>query len=135
MVLVVIAALVAVIVAMNRTGPAAPTNAPSAQNTVSHQATEVPFIGLSDPVGVAVDNAGSVYVTDYANVRVLKLAGGSGPQTTLCFLDSAIPMESRWTGWAVFISPMLITTGSSCSLEDRVCRLKSRSRDSTTRWE
>jgi sugar lactone lactonase YvrE len=91
MVLVVIAALVAVIVAMNRTGPAAPTNAPSAQNTVSHQATEVPFIGLSDPVGVAVDNAGSVYVTDYANVRVLKLAGGSGPQTTLLFSGLSYP--------------------------------------------
>jgi serine/threonine protein kinase, bacterial len=35
--------------------------------------TELPFTGLNHPEGVAVDGAGSVYVTDYRNNRVVKL--------------------------------------------------------------
>jgi DNA-binding beta-propeller fold protein YncE len=34
--------------------------------------TELPFTGLNRPSGVAVDAAGSVYVADYGNKRVVK---------------------------------------------------------------
>jgi serine/threonine-protein kinase len=33
----------------------------------------VPLIGLGNPAGVAVDSAGSVYVTDYSHQVLLKL--------------------------------------------------------------
>ena len=38
--------------------------------------TVLPFTGLNNPWGVAVDTAGSVYVTDGNNNRVVKLAAG-----------------------------------------------------------
>lgn len=34
----------------------------------------LPFTGLNDPFGVAVDSAGNVYAADFGNNRVLKLA-------------------------------------------------------------
>jgi serine/threonine-protein kinase len=43
----------------------------------------VPFIGLSDPGGVTVDNEGSVYVTNRGDNRVLKLPNGSSKQVEL----------------------------------------------------
>jgi serine/threonine-protein kinase len=36
----------------------------------------LPRTGLDGPSGVAVDSAGSIYVTDYGNNRVVKLAAG-----------------------------------------------------------
>ena len=45
----------------------------------------LPFTGLSGPQGVAVDTAGSVYVVDYRNKRVVKLAAGSTTQDVLPF--------------------------------------------------
>jgi DNA-binding beta-propeller fold protein YncE len=45
----------------------------------------LPFTGLHEPRGVAVDAAGNVYVADSANNRVLKLAAGSSTQTVLPF--------------------------------------------------
>lgn len=47
--------------------------------------TVLPFTGLKDPTGVAVDAEGNVYITDAGNRRVLKLAAGSGSQTVLPF--------------------------------------------------
>ena len=38
--------------------------------------TELPFTGLNNPGGVAVDAASNVYVTDNGNNRVVKLAAG-----------------------------------------------------------
>jgi serine/threonine protein kinase, bacterial len=35
--------------------------------------TVLPFTGLNEPFGVAVDSVGNVYVADYWNSRVLKL--------------------------------------------------------------
>ena len=34
----------------------------------------VPFTDLNSPIGVAVDNAGTVYVADTANHRVVAIA-------------------------------------------------------------
>jgi serine/threonine-protein kinase len=38
--------------------------------------TVLPFTGLADPAGVAVDTVGNVYVADFHKRRVLKLAAG-----------------------------------------------------------
>ncbi|MDI3313684.1 MAG: protein kinase [Mycobacterium sp.] len=46
--------------------------------------TVLPFVGLYQPQGVAVDANGAVYVTDFNN-RVVKLAAGSNNQTVLPF--------------------------------------------------
>jgi streptogramin lyase len=43
----------------------------------------LPFKGLDDPEGVAVDATGAVYVVDYTNGRVLKLPANSSAQTAL----------------------------------------------------
>jgi streptogramin lyase len=59
-------------------------NAPVSGLLYSRQ-TVLPFTGLKDPTGVAVDAEGNVYVTDAGNRRVLKLAAGSGSQTVLPF--------------------------------------------------
>ena len=45
----------------------------------------LPFTGLNGPSGVAVDGAGNVYVTDFRNNRVLKLAADSSTPTVLPF--------------------------------------------------
>jgi DNA-binding beta-propeller fold protein YncE len=42
----------------------------------SNTQTVLPFTGLKYPDGVAVDTAGDVYVADFDNNRVLKLAAG-----------------------------------------------------------
>ena len=60
-------------------------NAPAARQTV------LPFTGLTDPISVAVDAAGNVYLTDTGNDRVLKLAAGSNEQTVLPFTGLKTP--------------------------------------------
>ncbi|HWY00709.1 MAG TPA: SBBP repeat-containing protein, partial [Mycobacterium sp.] len=45
----------------------------------------LPFTGLKNPSGVAVDTAGIVYIADANNNRVLKLPAGSTTQITLPF--------------------------------------------------
>jgi serine/threonine protein kinase, bacterial len=47
--------------------------------------TVLPFTGLHNAGGVAVDSTGNLYVTDTGNDRVLKLAAGSSTQTVLPF--------------------------------------------------
>ncbi len=39
----------------------------------------LPFTGLNNPLGVAVDTAGNLYVTDTGNKRVVKLPAGDAP--------------------------------------------------------
>ena len=50
----------------------------------SSNPTVLPFSGLYQPQGLAVDSAGAVYVADFNN-RVVKLAAGSNVQTVLPF--------------------------------------------------
>jgi serine/threonine protein kinase, bacterial len=53
----------------------------------THQTGQVvlPFPGVREPYGMAVDSAGNVYVTDCWNNRVLKLPAGSATQIELPF--------------------------------------------------
>jgi serine/threonine protein kinase, bacterial len=47
--------------------------------------TVLPFTGLREPQGLAVDSAGTAYVTDFGNNRVLKLPAGASTSSTLPF--------------------------------------------------
>ena len=62
----------------------------------SNAPTVLPFTGLNNAWGVAVDTAGAVYVADNANKRILKLAAGSNTQTVLPFAGLGDP-------WAVAV--------------------------------
>ena len=48
--------------------------------------TELPFAGVNEPWGLAVDPAGNVYVADNGGKRVLELAAGSTTPTVLPFV-------------------------------------------------
>ena len=65
----------------------------------------LPFTGLNDPYGVAVDSAGTVYVTDSGNNRVLKLAAGSSTQDGAAFIGLNRPAVWRWMAPAPSTSP------------------------------
>ncbi len=58
---------------------------PPSSTPVSEPQTVLPFTVLTEPTGVAVDTAGSVYVTEYVHSRVFKLAAGSNTPTVLPF--------------------------------------------------
>src|SRR6201999_2678003 len=47
----------------------------------SNEQTVLPFTGLEWPGGLGVDGAGSVFVSDGQNHRMLELPAGSGTQT------------------------------------------------------
>ncbi|BCZ20583.1 non-specific serine/threonine protein kinase [Mycobacterium senriense] len=76
-------------VALNKAGDVFVTNQGMYGRVVelasgSSTATVLPFTGLYQPQGLAVDSAGAVYVADFNN-RVVKLAAGSNSQTVLPF--------------------------------------------------
>ena len=94
----------------------------------SHQ-TVLPFTGIKDADGVAVDTNGNVYVTDYHNPcaaskppcfsseggRVLKLAAGASTPTVL-------PLNGLSRSWGVAVD----THGTvyvADSINDRVLKL------------
>jgi serine/threonine-protein kinase len=52
----------------------------------------LPFTDLKSPQGVAVDTAGNLYVADFDNNRVLKLAAGATEPTVLPFTDLHHPV-------------------------------------------
>jgi serine/threonine-protein kinase len=45
----------------------------------------LPYSGLNQPSGIAVDGSGNTYVTDFGNDRVVKLAAGATTQTEVPF--------------------------------------------------
>jgi serine/threonine protein phosphatase PrpC/sugar lactone lactonase YvrE len=53
--------------------------------------TVLPFAGLKPPDSMAVDRAGTVYIADTGNNRVLVLAAGAGTPTGLPFTDLKQP--------------------------------------------
>ncbi len=53
--------------------------------TADSRQTALPFVGLSDPEGLSVDNGGTVYVADTPHNRVMALSAGSTTATVLPF--------------------------------------------------
>ena len=72
--------------------------------------TVLPFSGLYQPQGLAVDKAGAVYVADFDN-RVVKVAAGSNSQTVLPFNGLNYPEGVSVDGHAASTSPTAATTG------------------------
>ncbi|MGH3633026.1 MAG: protein kinase domain-containing protein, partial [Mycobacterium sp.] len=92
---VVVAAGVIVGVIVYNSGDDTPTPVQPAEH---HQRaapvqTVLPFSGLNEPNGMAVDSAGNVYVVDERNNRVLELAAGSTTQQTLPFTGLNGPLQ------------------------------------------
>jgi hypothetical protein len=83
----------------------------------------LPFTGLTNPSGVAVDPAGDVYLADSSNHRVLKLAAGSKDQTVLPFTGLQTP-----TGVAVDSEGNVYVTDGP---NNRVVKLVAGSNDQT----
>ena len=96
----------------NSNGPqiTLPTSTQHREPAYGPQVT-LPFTGLDDPEGVAVDAAGDLYVADYGNNRVLKLAAGSPTPTVLPFPGLNGPNGWRWTPPATSTSPTVPTIG------------------------
>jgi streptogramin lyase len=81
------------------TAPSPPSTTPSAPATTkppSESQAVLPLPGLKEPVGVAVDAGGAVYVIDSGDGRVLRLAAGATTATELRF-----PLSSHPWGVAV----------------------------------
>jgi serine/threonine protein kinase, bacterial len=67
------------------------SNGPQHREPAYGSQVTLPFTGLNKPVGVAVDSAGDLYVTDFVNNRVLELAAGSATPSVLPFTGLAAP--------------------------------------------
>jgi hypothetical protein len=63
------------------------------------------FSGLSAPDGVAVDRAGTVYITEGVDDRVLAFAAGATSQSVLGLPDSSVRPVCPWTAPAPSTSP------------------------------
>jgi len=83
----------------------------------------LPFTGLNGAGGIAVDGAGTVYVTDYKNDRVLRLAAGADAATELGFTNLKFP-----TSVAVDRAGAVYVTDSG---NNRVLRLAPGAADAT----
>ena len=85
----------------------APSGTTSSMTRISAGSqVELPFTGLNNPPGAAVDAAGNIYVADLLNNRVLKLPAGSNTQIELPpFTGETYPAGWRWTPPATSTSP------------------------------
>jgi DNA-binding beta-propeller fold protein YncE len=100
--LAVIVAVTAVTITRTQNQNSSPD---SPQQTAPSRQTVLPFTGLAYPDGVAVDSAGTVYVTDSFN-RVVALAAGraakpccrSPASTSRAVAPSTSPTAAT-TGW------------------------------------
>jgi DNA-binding beta-propeller fold protein YncE/uncharacterized RDD family membrane protein YckC len=81
----IIAGVAAVIVAIIGVGIVATARHDTSQTSPQSRQTVLPFTGLNTPDDVAVDSVGNVYLADFRNERVLKLAAGANTQTELPF--------------------------------------------------
>ena len=84
----VIAAAIA-IPALSTHGPSQSSPASSARSYGAQ--VVLPFTGLNEPQGVAVDGTSTLYVTDGRNNRVLKLTAGLSTQEVLPFTGLSYP--------------------------------------------
>jgi serine/threonine protein kinase, bacterial len=94
--LVTVAVIAAIVITSqqhkNSNGPQSlPTTSTQHREPAYGPQVTLPFTGLDAPVGVAVDAAGDVYVAEYRNNRVVKLAAGSSTQTMLPFTGLYYP--------------------------------------------
>ncbi len=124
-----IAATVATITLITRSGPTPTSRGPSGPTSRSPEPRTygaqitLPFTGLSYPAGVAVDTAGNLYVADDAKKRVVMLAAGSTNQTVLPFTGLDDPMKA-----AVDAAGNLYVTEA---FKDRVVKLAAGSTNET----
>jgi serine/threonine-protein kinase len=93
------AVVVAVVLVMtNRHSGAGSVSAPSAKGADSTAPTrprtqiQLPFVGLNGPHGVAVNDAGDLFITDSGNNRVLEMRAGSTTQGELPFTGLGNPV-------------------------------------------
>ncbi|OBF81022.1 hypothetical protein A5791_06840 [Mycobacterium sp. 852002-51163_SCH5372311] len=72
-----------------------PTSSTSPTSSVRSYGPQIvlPFTGLDHPCGAAVDSDGTLYVVDYGNNRVVKLAAGSSAQEVLPFTGLYAPLD------------------------------------------
>ncbi|WP_369412165.1 serine/threonine-protein kinase [Nocardia sputi] len=84
---------VAVIVGVQRESAGGDSPPPTAFAPAYSSPTPLPFTGVTLPTGVAVDDAGNVYVTDMGNDRVVKLAAGASEPTPLPFTGLRNPQD------------------------------------------
>ena len=115
--LVTVAVIAAAIVITSRqhensNGPqiTLPTSTQHREPTYGAQVT-LPFTGLDDPRGVAVDSAGNTYVVDEVNNRVLNWRQAPAPRRGCHSTASTSPGASRWMPPATSTSPTKPTTG------------------------
>ncbi|WP_436838398.1 serine/threonine-protein kinase PknD [Nocardia xishanensis] len=89
---VVAVSVVAVVLVVQRESGGGGSSPTSIASGYSSQ-IPLPFTGVSLPTGVAVDPAGTVYVTDMGSDRVLKLAAGASTPTPLPFTGLKNPQD------------------------------------------